>query len=233
MSVARVALTEFTAVASAAVSPNTAYVDEGLAAADDAPAAHDSLANLDSPVRIRPVSLTRTSRSHRDGPVLDLELTVAVSCTGSHGLENIEALLTALESTDRYRAAPMEKTAELAGPLSLGLLVKIPVAVRLHVAEGPPVLEPLQLHMETGRLLHGVLVDHGSNGLAGAQIHAYSSGRTATSGTDGWFDLLTTHAAIQHFSVKFKGAARRMSINSQDPPVTLRWDPAEHERESS
>ncbi len=230
MSVARLALTEFTAVACAAVAPNTAYVDEGLATSNNSPA---SQSELDSPVKIRPMALTRTSRSHRDGQVLDLELTVAVSSSGSHGLENIEALLTVVESMERYRAAPLERMAELTGPLGLGFLVKIPVAVRLKVPEGPPVLEPLQLHMETGHLLHGMVVGQANKGIAGAHVHAYSSGRTATSGTDGWFELLTTYAATQHFSVEYKGAARRMSITSQDPPVTLRWVPAEHERESS
>lgn len=233
MSVARIALTEFAAIVSAAVSPNTAYVDEGSAASSGPPASGERQADPDSPVRIRPVALTRTSRSHRDGQILDLELTVAVSSTGSHGLENIEALLTVVESMERYRAAPMERTAEPAGPPAMGFLVKIPVAVRLQVPEGPPVLEPLHVHMETGRLLHGVVLGPGSRGLAGAQVHAHSSGRTATSGTDGWFEVLATEDATQHFSVKFKGASRRMSITSQDPPVTLRWAPAEHEREPS
>lgn len=227
MSVARLALREFTEVACAAIAPNTAYLDDGLATADDAPAAQSNA------VAIRPLALERTSRSHRDGPVLDLELTVAVSSSGDQGLENIEALLTAVEAMERYRIAPWERPPDLVGPLRFGFLVRIPVAVRLQIPAAPPVREPLRLHMETGRLLHGVVVGRSSKGLAGVQVRAHSSNRTATSGKDGTFEVLATEDATQHFTVAFNGETRRLAVTSPKQPVTLRWEPADHEREPS
>lgn len=227
MSVARAALTEFAAFVSAAVSPDAATLEEDAAEPDDPSPPSEGL------IRIRPVALDRTSRSQRDGPVLDLELTVAVSSSGRRGLENTEALLTALESVGRYRVAPMDMQGPPAVPAVFSLLVRIPVAVRLDIPAGLPVREPLQVRMGTGRLLQGAVLGTDGKPLAGARVRAHASARTATTGMDGRFELLTTHDDTQHFTVEFDGASRRTSASSRDVPLTLRWEPSDHERGTS
>lgn len=231
MSLARAALTEFAAFVSAAVSPDAATLEENLE--EDTAEPDDPSPPSEGPVRIRPVALDRTSRSQRDGPVLDLELTVAVSSSGRRGLENTEALLTALEAAGRYRVAPLDRQGPPALPTVFSFLVRIPVAVRLDIPVGPPVREPLQLRMGTGRLLQGTLLDADGKPLAGARVRAHASARTASTGTDGGFELLTTHDDTQHFTVEFDGAARRISASSRDVPLTLRWEPPDHERGTS
>jgi hypothetical protein len=224
MSLARAALTEFAAFVSAAVSPDAATLEEDTAGPDDPPPPSEG------PIRIRPVALDRTSRSQRDGPVLDLELTVAVSSSGRRGLENTEALLTALESVGRYRVAPLDRQGLPAVPAVFSFLVRIPVAIRLDIPAGPPVREPLQLRMGTGYLLQGTVLGRDGKPLAGARVRAHASARTSTTGTDGRFELLTTHDDTQHFTVEFDGAARRISASSRDVPLTLRWEPPDDER---
>ncbi|EMY34402.1 hypothetical protein D477_009895 [Arthrobacter crystallopoietes BAB-32] len=225
MSLARTALKDFTAFVSAAVSSSSVSVDDGSASPED-PSPGDG-----SRVSIRPLALDRASRSHHAGEVLDLELTVAVSSRGEQALENTETLLTALESAGRYRVAPADHGTAAPGVFSF--LVRIPVAVRLDVPVGPPVREPLHLQLGTGRLLHGTVVGPDGTPLASARVRAHASARTAASGPDGRFELLTTHDPTQHFTVEFNGTARRMSAESTDLPVTLRWEPADHERGTS
>lgn len=96
-----------------------------------------------APVLVIPMSVDRLGRSRRDGPILDLQLTVAVVCTGSTSIDVVEDLLTALEQHSCYSIGSLNWPVEPPCAPGLGFRVSVPVAVRLLEPHGPPVREPL------------------------------------------------------------------------------------------
>ena len=98
-----------------------------------------------APVFVRPLSVDRVGRSRREGPVLDLELKVAVICTGPRSIENVEQLIRAVEINSNYSVGPLDRSCGPADEAWLGLLMVVPVSLRLDEPQGPPVREPLEV----------------------------------------------------------------------------------------
>jgi len=105
--------------------------------------AGDAESVADAAVIVRPVGLERVGRSQRDGPVLDLQLAVLVVCLGRRALDNLEALLAAVETAGQYSISPLRPEPLLAGPVQLGFELRVPVSLRLEDTRGPLVTEPL------------------------------------------------------------------------------------------
>src|SRR5688572_11118266 len=142
MGVVRASLTELVKLLNDAITPDEIMLDDGSRDEPEEPPG--------SPVSLKPTALTRVGRSRRDGPVLDLELTVTVECRGPRQLDNLEKLLLAVERHSQYTTAPAE-----AVPAGLGFLVRIPVSLRVDEQSGPPVLQPMITKTVIGRTISG------------------------------------------------------------------------------
>lgn len=210
MSLARSALAAFLEFVSDALTPEIVALDDGPPLPGTA-------------VKIRPVALERTGRSQREYPVLDLELSVAVMCSGEQRLDNAEQLLKAMELTGGYRFAPLDGAFAVAEGDGIGYLVRMPVAVPLEVPVAPLVLELPHIHVAGAHRLHGMVIDADGRGIAGARIRSHTSTHSATSDSAGRFNLLGTHEVAQRFTVEFDGAERDMSVSAEDLPITLHW----------
>lgn len=122
----------------AAVGP-----DAVVLVTDDAEQTPGSPSASDAPVQVRPLSVMRIGRSRRDGPVLDLELRVAVVCSGEYSIDNIESLLRALETTGNYTVGALDPFHGQVSETRLGFVTTVPVSLRLDEPRGPLVREPL------------------------------------------------------------------------------------------
>ena len=214
MSVVRSSLSALVDVLAEAVAPDAVSIEDTGAQSVDAATT--------GPVVVRVVALDRIGRSRRDGPVLDLQLTAAVACTGPHSLENLEQMLAAVENISRYSVEPLP--AAVPAARSLGFLVRVPVTLRLSEPGGPPILEPLRVDTVVGRQLSGVVVGPDGHGLAGASIRSRASSVAVASDRAGRFTLLSTPDAIQDFTVEYRGATRLVTA-PVDPALILTWAP--------
>ncbi|TFD75738.1 hypothetical protein [Cryobacterium psychrophilum] len=215
MSVVRSTLSSLVSVLADAVAPDSVAVSDG----GDVPT---------DPVIVRVVSLDRVGRSRRDGPVLDLELAVAVLCTGPRSLENVEQMLAAVEGSSRYAVVPLQPSES--GMNGLGFRVRVPVPLRMSEPQGPPVLEPLQVTTVIGRTLRGIVVGPDGHGLAGASIRSRASALAVVSDGSGGFSLLSTPDPVQDFIVEYHGQSLAVTAPI-DPTLTLAWAPQQYRAE--
>ncbi|MBB5641931.1 hypothetical protein [Cryobacterium roopkundense] len=215
MSVVRSSLSALVSVLAEAVAPDSVGVSDG-----GGPGSTDAVPT--DPVIVRVLTLERIGRSRRDGPVLDLELSAAVSCTGPRSLENAEQMLTAVENTSRYSVAPL--TPEASSAAGLGFLVRVPVTLRLTEPSGPAILEPVHVTTMVGRRLSGVVVGPDGRGIAGVSIRSRASSVSVASDTTGRFTLLSSLEAVQQFTVEFRGVTRLVTA-PVDPALVLTWAP--------
>ena len=224
----RSSLTELIGILRSAVEPDQLELDDGTLKTDDGPPS--------VPVTVRSTSLSRVGRSRRDGPVLDLELTVAVECRGPRQLDNIEKLLLAVERHSKYTTLPAGNAnigtsgandAQARNPVQtalLGFLVRVPVSVRLDEPSGPPVLEPLIARTVIGRRISGQLLDIHNQGIPNARIRAHSSATAVVSDAAGRFEVLASADELQHFAVAVRGTEREVTATTSTLPVTIRWE---------
>ncbi|WP_307794395.1 hypothetical protein [Arthrobacter cavernae] len=216
----RSSLTELLGVLSDAVSPERVRFDDGsVPPAPETP---------EAPVTVHAVALNRVGRSRREGPLLDLELRVAVECHGPKQLDNMEQLLLAVERSSQYSVVssgefqPDEYEAGIRH--GLGFLVRIPVALRFDEPSSPLVLEPLVATAVVARRLHGRLVDIHNKGIPNAYIRAHSSATAVVSDATGHFEVLASADEIQHFAVAVRGTEREVSASTSSLPVIIRWE---------
>ncbi|MDH6236117.1 hypothetical protein [Cryobacterium sp. CG_9.6] len=207
MSVVRSTLSSLVSVLADAVKPESVQLSAGGEVTRD-------------PVTVRVVSLDRVGRSRRDGPVLDLELAVAVLCTGPRSLENVEQMLAAVENTSSYAVQPLLPQE----PGRIGFVVRMPVALRLSEPDGPPILEPLHVTTVIGRTVRGIVVGPDGRGLAGVSIRSRASALAVMSDGAGGFSLLSTPDPVQDFVVEYRGQSLAVTA-PVDPLLTLTWAP--------
>lgn len=175
-------------------------------------------------VSVVPLALQRVSRSRRDGPLLDLELRVAVVCSGPRDLENTEALLVMLELRSAYTVSSLDRALWPELPPGLGFAASVPVSVRLDEPAGPPVREPLQIRTTVGRRLSGTVVGADGKGVPGVRIRGHVTAGTATSDTAGHFEVLASQDGTQRLTAELDGAARTVTVAAGNAPVTIRWE---------
>jgi hypothetical protein len=109
--------------------------------------ATEGAAESDAPIQVRALSVERVGRSRGEGPALDLRLVVRVLCGGPTAIDDIEALLVALE-TGPYTVTPLDRAELAAGDLRLGFIASVPVSVALAETRGPRVEKPLVVNPE-------------------------------------------------------------------------------------
>ncbi|MBB6405299.1 hypothetical protein [Arthrobacter sp. AZCC_0090] len=218
--VVRSSLTELLGILSDAVSPERVRFDDG-----SEPLTGQSSA---APVTVHAVAMNRVGRSRREGPLLDLELKVAVECHGPRQLDNMEKLLLAVEHHNQYSVVssgefqPDEYDAGIRQ--GLGFLVRIPVGIRFDELSGPPVTEPLVATTTVARRIHGRLVDVHNKGIPDAYIRPHSSATAVVSDPTGHFEVLASADELQHFVVAVRGTEREVSANTSSLPVIIQWE---------
>ncbi|OFI36873.1 hypothetical protein BIU82_12245 [Arthrobacter sp. SW1] len=221
MGVVQASLTGLLGILSDAVSPARVHLeDDGEPSPGGAPP--------DAAVTVRSVALNRVGRSRRNGPLLDLELKVAVETRGRDCLALMEQMLLAVERHSQYSIVstgefePGEYTASIRD--GLGFLVRVPVSLAFEEPSGPPVLEPLIAETMVARRIHGRLVDIHNKGIPNAYIRAHSSVTAVVSDATGHFEVLASADELQHFAVAVRGKEREMSASTSSLPVTIRWE---------
>ncbi len=218
--VVRSSLTELLGILSDAVSPERVRFDDG----SEPPSGQPS----DAAVTVHAVALNRVGRSRREGPLLDLELKVAVECHGPTQLDNMEKLLLALEQNTQYSVVssgefqPDEYDSGIRQ--GLGFLIRVPVGIRLDEPFGPPVTEPLIASTTVARRIHGRLVDVHNKGIPDAYIRPHSSAAAVVSDPTGHFEVLASADELQHFVVAVRGTEREVSADTSSLPVIIRWE---------
>ncbi|MGR0160340.1 hypothetical protein [Paenarthrobacter nitroguajacolicus] len=214
----RSSLSDLLGVLSDAVAPQHVRFDDGSPTAVVPPP--------DAPVTVRAVTLNRIGRSRGDGPVLDLELKVAVECHGPEQLDNMERLLLAVELHSQYSVVSNGefRPGEDSGVIQqgLGFLVRVPVSLRFEEPSDPPV-PPAVGKSGAGRRIRGRLVDVHNKGIPDAYIHAHSSATAAVSDATGHFEVLASADELQHFAVAVDGTEREVSAVTKRLPVIIRW----------
>lgn len=147
---------------------------------------------------VRPLALDRVGRSHREGAILDLELTVAVTTHGPHAVDMLERHLVTIERS-QFSARPLTPASARAGSTAddrlvtaLGLVVAVPVSVRLEEPLPPIVTQPPVVRVQPLSGLEGTVVDADRRGIRGAVIRSSTTGMTSVSDGSGRFRLLTT-----------------------------------------
>ncbi|MEV8149523.1 hypothetical protein AB0O52_15465 [Arthrobacter sp. NPDC080073] len=216
----RSSLTELLGILSDAVSPARVRFDDG----SEPPTGQ----SIDAPVTVHAVAMNRVGRSRREGPLLDLELKVAVECHGPTQLDNMEKLLVAIEQNTEYSVVssgefqPDEYDAGIRQ--GLGFLVRVPIGISLDEPSEPPVAEPLLAAAAVARLIHGRLVDVHNKGIPEAYIRPHSSGTAVVSDPTGHFEVLASADDLQHFVVAVRGTEREVAANTSSLPVIIRWE---------
>ena len=184
----------------------------------------DENAREPAPVAVRAIALSRVGRSRRAGPVLDLELAVSVVCTGDQRLENLERLITTIEGGSRYSTSTLDRRWPPATPAGIGFQVQVPVAIPLDEPMAVAVREPLQVKMQVGRHLTGVVIDTHGNGLGGARVRSAASSVAVACDPQGRFECFSTSDTEQLLTVEFQDSIRQFTANARMLPITLRWD---------
>jgi hypothetical protein len=182
---------------------------------DDAPA-EGAARSPDGAVLVRPIALERVGRSQRAGAVLDLELVAAVLATGPQALELDEAMLIALEPLPRYVVEP--------APEALAFRVRTRVGVQMDGPVRWRVSEPLQVEVQIGRPMPGILIGPDGRGVAGAEVSAAVGGRGTSTDADGRFHLHVADVQHQRFVVAVRGTTRTVDASTETAPVVLRWE---------
>lgn len=220
MGVVRSSLTELLGILSDAVSPVRVRFDDG----SEPPKGHSA----DAPVTVHAVAMNRVGRSRREGPLLDLELKVAVECHGPTQLDNMEKLLVAIEQNTQYSVVssgefqPDEYDAGIRQ--GLGFLIRVPIGISLDEPSGPPGDEPLAAATAVARLIHGRLVDVHNKGIPEAYIRPHSSATAVMSDPTGHFEVPASGGDLQHFVVAVRGTEREVSANTSSLPIIIRWE---------
>jgi len=214
----RSSLSDLLGVLSGAVAPQHVRFDDGSPTAVVPPP--------DAPVTVRAVTLSRVGRSRNEGPVLDLELKVAVECHGPDQLDNMEHLLLAVELHSQYSVVSNGefRLEEYSAAIQqgLGFLVRVPVSLPFE----EPVEaadQPAKGNNGAGRRIRGRLVDAHNKGIPDAYIHAHSSATAAVSDATGHFEVLASGNELQHFAVAVDGTERELSASTKSLPVVIRW----------
>ncbi|GAA4054083.1 hypothetical protein GCM10023063_48270 [Arthrobacter methylotrophus] len=213
-------MTELLGILSDAVSPERVRFDDGSEPLASQP--------TDAPVTVHTVAMNRVGRSRREGPLLDLELKVAVECHGPTQLDNMEKLLLAVEHHNQYSVVssgefqPDEYDAGIRQ--GLGFLVRIPVGIRFEEPSDPPAAKPLVATTTVSRRIHGRLVDVHNKGIPDAYIRAHSSATAVVSDPTGHFEVLASADDLQHFVVAVRGTEREVPANTSSLPVIIRWE---------
>ncbi|KUM40873.1 hypothetical protein [Arthrobacter sp. EpRS71] len=211
-------LSDLLGVLADAVAPQHVRFDDGSPTAVVPPP--------DAPVTVRAATLTRIGRSRREGPALDLELTVAVQCHGPGQLDNMEQLLLAVEHHSQYSVAsngefrPEEYSSAIGQ--GLGFLVRIPVSLRFEEPSDPPAQAAVGA-AAAARRIRGRLVDGHNKGISDAYIHAHSSATAVVSDATGHFEVPASADEVQHFAVAVDGTEREVSASTKSLPVVIRW----------
>ncbi|MCA4135442.1 hypothetical protein [Arthrobacter sp. M4] len=212
-------MTELLGLLSDAAAPERVRFDDG--------SVQEGQPEPDAPITVYAVGLDRVGRSRRAGPVLDLELRVAVECHGPKQLDNMEKLLLAMERS-QYTVITKDELQpgeyESAIRHGLGFLIRVPVALALEEPTGPQVLEPLIAHMDVARRIQGRLVDAHNKGIPDAFIRAHSSATSVMSDATGHFEVLASADELQHFAVAVHGKEREVSASTSSLPVIIRWE---------
>ncbi|MDP9906610.1 MULTISPECIES: hypothetical protein [Arthrobacter] len=220
MGVVRSSLTELLGILSDAVSPVRVRFDDG----SEPPIGQSP----DAPVTVHAVAMNRVGRSRREGPLLDLELKVAVECHGPMQLDNMEKLLVAIEQNTQYSVVssgefqPDEYDAGIRQ--GLGFLVRVPIGISLDEPSEQPAAEPRLAATTVARLIHGRLVDIHNKGIPEAYIRPHSSAAAVVSDPTGHFEVLASADDLQHFVVAVRGTEREVSANTSSLPVIIRWE---------
>ena len=209
MSVVRSSLDALMGVLADSVAPVPVGIDDGGTPSTD-------------PVVVRVIGLDRIGRSRRDGPVLDLELSAAVRCTGPKCLEHVEQMLRAVETQTHFDTATLPVTTPAES--GIGFLVRVPVTLRLSEPEGPSISTPLEIHTVIGRSLEGVLVGADGSGIGGARIRSSASAVSTSTDSAGHFEVLSTHDPVQEFTVEFRGQTQHVTVPDDPIPLTLHWN---------
>ncbi|MET4539352.1 MULTISPECIES: hypothetical protein [Micrococcaceae] len=211
-------LSDLLGVLSDAVAPQHVRFDDGSPTAVVPPP--------DAPVTVRAVTLNRTGRSRADGPVLDLELRVAVECHGPGQLDTMEQLLLAVELHSQYSVVSNGefRPEEYSGAIQqgMGFLVRVPVSLPFEEPSDPPD-GAVTGTSRAARRIRGRLVDVHNKGVPDAYIHAHSSATAAVSDATGHFEVLASADELQHFAVAVDGTEREVSASTKRLPVTIRW----------
>ncbi|MET3367603.1 UNVERIFIED_CONTAM: hypothetical protein ABIE34_000829 [Jeotgalibacillus campisalis] len=214
----RSSLSDLLGVLSDAVAPQHVRFDDGSPTAVVPPP--------DAPVTVRAVTLSRVGRSRSEGPVLDLELKVAVECHGPEQLDNMEQLLLAVELHSQYSVVSNGELQfeeySAAIEQGLGFLVRIPVSLPFEEPSELPV-PPQTGTSGTARRIRGRLVDGHNKGIPDAYIHAHSSANAVVSDATGHFEVLASSEELQHFAVAVDGTEREVSASTKRQPVIIRW----------
>ncbi|MEZ2390540.1 hypothetical protein AB6813_13510 [bacterium RCC_150] len=221
MGVVRTSLTELLGILADAVSPERVRFDDG----SEAPT---SQSTGDAPITVHAVAVHRVGRSRREGPLLELELKVAVECHGPTQLDNMEKLLLAVEHNSQYSVVSNGEIQQDEYDSSirdgLGFLVRVPVALRFDEPVGPLMTEPLVASPTSGRRIHGRLVDVHNKGIPDAYIRPHSAAAAVVSDPTGHFEVLASTDELQHFVVAVRGAEREVSANTSSLPIIIRWE---------
>jgi hypothetical protein len=217
--VVRSSLTELLGILSDAVSPVRVRFDDG---------SEPPTGSTDAPVTVHAVAMNRVGRSRREGPLLDLELKVAVECHGPTQLDNMEKLLVAIEQNTQYSVVSSGEFQpdEYDGGIrqGLGFLVRVPIGISLDEPSGSPVAEPLLPATAVARLIQGRLVDVHNKGIPEAYIRPHSSATAVVSDPTGHFEVMASADDLQHFVVAVRGTEREVSANTSSLPVIIRWE---------
>ncbi|MDI2033545.1 hypothetical protein [Paenarthrobacter nitroguajacolicus] len=212
-------LSDLLGVLSNAVAPQHVRFDDGSPTAGVPPP--------DAPVTVRAVALNRVGRSRRDGPVLDLELRVAVECHGPDQLDNMEHLLLAVELHGHYSVVSSGELRheEYSDAIhqGLGFMVRVPVALPFEEPSDPTAGEPVPGKASGVRRIRGRLVDAHNKGIPDAYIHAHSSATAVVSDATGHFEVLASADDLQQFAVAVDGTEREVSATTRSLPMIIRW----------
>ncbi len=135
------------------------------------------------PVLLTPLWLHRLGRSRRVGPLLDLELAVAVETGGNDVLALTERLLVAAESAPHLRIEPLP-----ADRPGFGFVVVLGASVEIIEPSGPPVREPVvQVHSLVA--VSGTVVGPDGTPLPDVDVRSSLTRQRTTTDATGRFTL--------------------------------------------
>jgi hypothetical protein len=183
-----------------------------------------------SAVVVRPLTLTRRARSHRDGGVLDLALTVLVMPVGADALEHLEQLLVeldrAVEFTVSLEPLPLELLQALGLPPRPLVVACADVPVPLGGQSAPVVREPLRADIGALRLVRGVVLGPGGVGLPDARVQVRGAEGWVRCGQDGGFRLpMVSPRSPLDVVVEVKGRSFATQVTVREGvPVVIRCD---------
>lgn len=156
-----------------------------------------------SHVVVQPVAVRRVGRSHRSGPLLDLQLTLAVEVTGPDALDNLERVLVWAETTGMTVGEP---------PAGLGLTLLVPVSVPLEHPSAPVVTSTVVRLLPTGDL-EGTVVDADGRAARGVAVSSTLTHQVVHTDATGRFHLV---GARMPSTITASDGHRRASVDVVD-----------------